>query len=342
MSDRLAGYRVNDAVLTAVAYGYSQAESCLPFVAPTVNVSTRSGKILQFGKEQFAVSSTKRTPYARHKRSKVSGYGTRNYVLEQHTHAAEVAFEEYEEAVNGAAGIDLKELAVLDAVARIEQSLESELFNLITSPTNFASTNQVVVSAANQFSNGGSDPEALVRTWKAAVRQKIGRYPNKALISEDVYNALTLHPEFRERTKHTRLETTDLELLAAWFGLPGGIKVAQRLQLNASTDDLEDMFPAGTMLLFVDGNAAQPGTLGPTTEANQPVFVQQPGIARTTATFAQLYVLNGGLRVGQERIDYDHDVYVNTVRFDGSVVLTSIDEDEDLATAGFLATGLVA
>ena len=337
---RLGDLRVNDAVLTAVAYGYAQAESCLPFVAPTITVPTRSGKILQFGREQFAVTNTKRVPYAQHKRSKVSGYGTRNYILEQHTHAAEVAFEEIEEAANGAANIDLKELAVLDAVAKIEQSLEVELFSLITNPANFATGNAITVAAANQFSNGGSDPEALVRTWKSAVRQKIGRYPNKAIISEDVYNALTLHPTFRERTKHTQLQTTDLDLLAAWFGLPGGIKVAQRLYLNPATGELEDMFPAGTMLMFVDGTASA-GTIGPTTESAQPIFQQQPGIARTTATFAQMYVLNGGLRVGQERIDLDNDTYVWTVRFDGSVVLTSVDIDSDLSTAGILIQGLL-
>lgn len=341
MSDRLSNLRINDAVLTAVAYGYAQAESCLPFISPTVNVNARSGKILQFGKEQFAVSSTKRVPYSQHKRSKVSGYGTRNYILEQHTHAAEVAFEEFEEAINGAANVDLKELAVLDAVARIEQSLEKELFALVTDPANFEATNTVTVSAANAFSNDGSDPEALVRTWKSAVRQQIGRYPNKAVISEDVYNALTLHPNFRERTKHTTIDSTDLDMLAAWFGLPGGIKVCQRLELDLATGELTDMFPAGTMLLFVDGTVSGgTGSLGATTEASQPIFVQQPGIARTMATFAQTYVLNGGLRVEQERIDYDNDTFVHTVRFEGSVILTSVG-DNCLSTAGFLANGLI-
>lgn len=339
MSNRLTSYRINDAVLTEVAYGYSQAESCLPFVAPTVEVNSRSGKIILFGREQFAVSSTKRAPYANHKRSKVSGYGTANFILEQHTHAAEVAWEEIEEAENGEAAIDLKELAVLDAVERITQSLEVELLSLITNPANFEPTNSVIVSATNQFSNAASDPEALVRSWKSAVRKQIGRYPNKAIISEDVYNALSLHPVFRERTKHTRLETTDLDLLAAWFGLPGGIKVCQRLKLNAATGELEDMFPAGTMVLFVDGATTQ-GSLGATTESSQPIFKMLPGITRATATFAQLYALNGGLRVGAERLDEDNDTIVHTVRFDGTIILPSIGAN-GLSAAGFVASGLV-
>ena len=339
---RLASFRINDAVLTEVAYGYTQAESCLPFIAPTVNVNSRSGKIIQFGKEQFAVSSTKRSPYAMHKRSKVSGYGTANFVLEQHTKAAEVAWEEIEEAEqNGCSGsgIDLKELAVLDAVERIAQSLESELFKLITTPGNYEPTNSVIVSAANKFTNPGSDPEALVRNWKSAVRKQIGAYPNKAVISEDVYNALSLHPIFRDRAKYTSMDAIDLDLIAAWLGLPGGIRVCQRLQLNPVTGALEDMFPAGTMVLFIDGTKPQ-GTRGATTEANQPLFKQLPGVSRATATFAQLYVLNGGIRVGAERVDEDNDTIVNTVRFDGAIVLPSVG-DTLKSAAGMLVTNLV-
>ena len=143
---------------------------------------------------------------------------------------------------------------------------------------------------------------------------------------------------FRERTKHTRLEQTDLELLAAYFGLPGGIRVCQRLQLQPD-GSLADMFPAGTMLLFVDGTAPS-GTMGASTDSNQPIFVQQPGISRSTATFAQTYVLNGGLRVGAERIDEDNDTFVHTVRFDGAIVLPSIGPNM-LASAGFLASALI-
>ena len=339
-NSRLASLRVNDAVLTEVAYGYSQAESLIPFVAPTVNVNSRAGKVIQFGREQFAVVNTKRTPYAQHRRSKASGYGTLNYILEQHTHMAEISFEELQEAENGELGFDLKELAVMDATEKIAQSLELELISLITNPANFEPNLAITVAAANQFSNGGSDPEALVRTWKSEIRQTIGAYPNKAVISEDVYNALALHPEFRERTKHTQLQQTDLDLMAAYFGLPGGIRVAQRLEYDAATDSLVDMWGSGQMLLFLDGTVGKAGSLGGTTEANQPMFKQLPGVSRSTATFAQLYALQGGLSVNQEIIDYTNDTVGHLVRFDGSFVLPSVGSTQR-SGAGMLISGLV-
>ena len=253
---------------------------------------------------------------------------------------AEVAFEEYEEALNGEAGVDLKELAVLDAVSKIEQSVEAELYALVTDPTNYEATNAITVGAGDQFSDPASDPEALVREWKEIVRSQVGVYPNKGVISTDVYNALSLHPQFRERTKHTRLETTDLDLLAAWFGLPGGIRVAQRVQYDPATGLLSDMFPSGTMLLFFDG-AVAPGSLGPTTEAQQPIFVPQPGLLRSTPTAFYNYVLAGGVRVGEEIIDYDRDVFKHVVRLDASVVMTSVGEN-NLAAAAILIDNLVA
>ena len=69
MSDLLRSRKGIDTLLTEVAYANYQAESLIPFVAPTVTVQSRSGRILTFGKEQFAITSTKRTPYANHRRS---------------------------------------------------------------------------------------------------------------------------------------------------------------------------------------------------------------------------------------------------------------------------------
>lgn len=339
MSDLVRARKGIDTVLTQVAYSLYQSESLIPFIAPTVPVASRSGKIVVFGKEQFAVTSTKRTPYAEHKRSKVSGYNTDlTYILEQHTHEAEVSWEEVDEAENGVINLDLKELAVLDAVAKIEQSLEQELYNLVTTATNYEAGNAITVTGLNQISNPGSDPEALFMTWKALVRAQIGRYPTRAVISEDVYRALVLHPIFRDRTKYTMVGVTDLSLLASWLGLPGGIKVANRRRVNPATGLLTDMFPTGTILLFLDGRDKE-GTQGSSYDSAS-IFKPMPGIGRTTATFAQLYSLSEGLTVGAQRINEDNDTYVSTVRFTGSVVMPSVGAT-NRAAAGVLISGAV-
>jgi hypothetical protein len=339
MSDSVRSRKGIDTVLTEVAYSLYQSESLIPFVAPTIPVASRSGKIVVFGKEQFAVSSTKRTPYANHKRSKVSGYSTDlAYVLEQHTHEAEVSWEEIDEAKEGALNIDLKELAVIDAISKIEQSLEQELYDLVTNPINFEAGNAITVSGVNQISNPGSDPEALFMTWKSIVRAQIGKYPTRAVISEDVYRALVLHPIFRDRTKYTMVGTTDLTLLSAWLGLPGGIKVANRRKINPTNGLLTDMFPTGSILLFVDGRDKD-GTQGSSYDSPS-MFKPVPGIGKTTATFAQLYALAEGLTVGTQRVNEDNDTISSTVRFTGSIVLPSVGATNK-ASAGVIISGAV-
>ena len=341
MSDILRARQAVDTVLTQLSYSAYQSVSLIPFVAPTVVVPTRSGRIITFGREQFAVRSTKRDPYANHKTMKVSGFSSKNaYILEQHSQKAEVSWEEIREAENGAVNMDLKELAVMDAVAAIEQSLEQELYSLITRPGNYEAGLSVTVAAADQFSNAGSDPEATVINLKSEVRRAIGKYPTRAIISDDVYRSLILHPIFRDKQKYTTTQSSDLTDLANWFGLPGGIEVADRLKEDPATGELVDMFPGGTMLMFVDARDTRSSRGAQGDEKANNLYIPTPGIVQSTATFAQLYSLPEGLTVGQERINEDNDTVSNTVRFTGSIVLPSVGSTNRSA-AGILLSGLV-
>ena len=337
MSDRIRAAKAVDTVMTEVVYSAYQAKSLINFVAPTVNVNSRTGKIITFDKNQFAVASTKRTPYAEHKRGKISGYNSNlAYILEQHTYEAEVSWEEIEEAANSPAQFDLHELAVMDAVAKIEQSLEQEMYNLITNPANYEPGNAIVAPVASKFTNAGSDPEQYIASLINIVRSKLGRYPTRAIISEDVYRALVLHPIFRDRVKYTSTASINTQLLANWFNLPGGIEVAMRIKVDPVTGNLVDMFPQGTMLLFVDGR----DEIGSLAGAQESLFKPTPGIGITTATFAQMYAYKDGLTVSEIKSDDTRDVDSATVRFTGSIVLPSVG-DNNKSSAGLLISQLV-
>ncbi len=339
MSDILRARKGVDTVLTEYVYAAFQGESLLPFIAPTVQVASRSGKIITFDKSQFAVVSTKRDPYANHKSGRVSGYDTnRAYVLEQHTRRAEISWEEVEEAEAGGLNIDLRELAVLDATAKIEQSLEQELYNLITNPANYEAGNAIVATGTDQFSNSGSDPEAFVWEIKSLTMDKIGRYATRAVISDDVYRALALNPIFRDKSKYTSNQTNTLDVIAAWLGFEGGIEVANRRKLDPATGNVVNMFPNGTMLAFVDARDAR--QYRGASNDSPVLFKPTPMLTQATATFAQLYTYGNGLTVGVEDINEDNDTYSRIVRFTGSPVLPSVG-DNGLSAAGVLITNLI-
>jgi len=144
-------------------------------------------------------------------------------------------------------------LAELRAISHIEQLLEAELYNLVTDSDNYEHCNTTTVNSTDKFSNNNSDPIALVRNWKYQVSRTTGQVPNKAILSKDTYAALVSHP---------RIQGISFSLLASHFGLPGGIRVCQRLALNPGTGRLDNVFPKGTMLLFVDNALAELHTVG--------------------------------------------------------------------------------
>ena len=337
---RLSAYRINDRVLSDIALSFYQAEACAPFIAPTVNVPLRSGKIVRFPKDLFAIRDTRRSPYGYIERSRVIEYEALTFYLEQHAHAAVVSFEDYEEADEGDFGVDLKQIAVNQVMETIAQSVEVETIDLVTNPANYESGLSISAVGTQKFTDSGSDPEAFIRSLKELVRSQIGVYPNSMVISTDVYNTLTLHPTFRERVKHTTADNVDLDLLAAWFNLPRGIKVAQRLKVDEPTGDLVDIFPNETLLLFYNPQSASGGLGARGQSEATPNFQPLYGINKETAAFAYTYTLAGTPSVGQERVDLDYRVFVNDVVVEAKPILVSIGE-ANLSSAGVLVDSLL-
>lgn len=339
-SGRLSAYRVNDQVLSDIALSFYQADAIADFIAPSVNVPLRSGKIIRFPKDVFAIRDTRRAPYAYIERSRVLEYTPATFYLEQHAYAATVSWEDYEEAEAGDFGIDLKQVAVNQVMEVITNSVEVETIDLATDPANYEPGLSFSATGSQKFTDAGSDPEAFIRSLKELVRSQIGVYPNSMVISTDVYNTLTLHPDFRERVKHTTPDSVDLDLLASWFGLPRGIKVAQRLKLDETTGDLVDMFPNETLLLFYSPQGAS-GSLGARGQSEgTPQFKPAYGINKETAAYAYTYVLSGTPSVGQERVDEDYRIFINDVVCECKPILVSIG-DSDLSTAGVLVDQLL-
>lgn len=342
---RLSKYRVNDRVLSDIALSYYQAEACAPFIAPTVNVPLRSGKIVQFPKTIFAIRDTRRSPYSYIERSRVIEYDAKTFYLEQHAHAAVVSFEDYEEAEEGDFGIDLKSIAVSQVMETISNSVEVETIDMVVDPANYEAGLSISAVGTQKFTDSGSDPEAFIRSLKELVRSQIGVYPNSMVISTDVYNTLTLHPTFRERVKHTTTDNVDLDLLAVWFGLPRGIKVAQRLKLDEvpgspTEGELIDIFPNETLILFFSPQSKS-GSLGASNGSeNAPQFKPAYGINKETASFAYTYTLAGTPSVGQERVDLDYRVFINDVVVEAKPILVSIG-DNGLSSAGVLVDSLL-
>lgn len=326
-SNSLATVRVNDPVITQVAHGYYNSESVAPFIAPVVTVATRAGKVLTFGKEQFAVLDLARAPGQTIQRLGTN-FATANYSIEQYAVGAEVTQESYEEARNGEARIDLRARATLRVLEAMNQYWEARVLARTTTAANFEAGCKATLVGADKWSDPASDPETQVQAWREAVRRQIGVYPNSMLVSSDVAIALKKHPIFRDRVKYTSSASVTTEIIGGYFELSRGMRVATRLKLGAN-GLLTDIMPAGTVLLFYS----------PEGEIGQG-FMPASGADNARPSFAYTYALEGYPVGGIERYDFDRRVFVTDMVSEQDITLTGLGET-GLVGAGFLASGVV-
>jgi len=242
--------RVIDPILSTVAQGYKNMELVGSALFPYVPVAQRGGKIVSFGKEDFALYSGARAPGANTKRVQF-GYASSNFALEQHALEGVVPFELMEEA-NAVPGIDLGRNAVFRVQNIINLRLEKAQADLAITAANYAAGNRLTTLAgATLWSDAvASDPLANIEQAKDAVRAQVGRYPNTVVIGAQVLRALRVHSKIIDRTKYTGRDVPTVELLAALFGVER-VLVGGAVYSDA-TGAMVDVWGKNVVLAFTD------------------------------------------------------------------------------------------
>lgn len=211
--------RIIDPVLTSAAQGFKNSEFVGSALFPTVPVSQRGGKIVQFGKEDFMLYATGRSPGQNTKRVQF-GYLGALYVLESHSLEGQIAIETMQEA-NAVPGIDASSMTVNKTQNIIALRLEKQQADVARTPASYGAANKVTLVGTSQWSDfsGVSDPVAVIEVGKEAVRAKVGKRANTAVIGAKVFASLKQHPKVLDRMKYTGRDVATPELLAALFGL---------------------------------------------------------------------------------------------------------------------------
>lgn len=212
--------RVIDPILTTAAQGYQNAQFVGGALFPTVPVTQRGGKIITFGREDFRLYATGRTPGSNTKRVQF-GHSSGSYALEQHALEGVVPFEDMEEA-NAVPGIDLGFGAVQQTQDIIALRLEKAQADLATTAGNYAAANKTTLSGTSQwsdFTNNVSNPENDIEVAKEAIRSQIGKRPNVIVMGATVWAKLKQHPKILDRIKYTGRDSATPDMLANLFGV---------------------------------------------------------------------------------------------------------------------------
>lgn len=308
----LAQVRVVDPVLTTVVQGYVQPDFVGSFLFPAVPVTARSGYIIEFGKEDFALYNVRRAPGALTKRRSFT-YASRRYNLYQDRIEGELPVEFIEEAGNNNVPFDFQRMAAESAMRSIGLALETQQAAIATDATKYDSNHKQTLSGTDQFSNAASDPVTIVNSWREAVRATTGVYPNSAIIGPKVFNALENNPRVRDQIKYVSSDSVSLDSLARIFKLDRGLRVGSSLVLNEATGGLSDIWGNVFVLGYV-----------PPTITNQ-----------MAPSYGYTYTYRGYPLAERPYYDDNHRTWYFPVTAERSPELTSM-------AAGFLGQAVVA
>lgn len=305
-----ASARVVDPVLSQFARGYQQANLIGRALFPRAFVPVRGFKRVEFGKEGFRLYNTRRAPGTDTKRL-VFGYDGEPAKLYQHALDAVVPREHVGEAAAGP-GIDLQQEAsrvVLDAMQLDEEVAQA---TLATTAANYAASNKETLSGSDQFNHADSDPKSIIKEGKEAVRQKIGRDPNVAVMSKPIFNSLDDHPKLLEKLKYTSSASITTEMLAKYLALDK-VYVGDAVYTDGDESGFTDVWGNFLVLAYVP-QAGQPSVRVP--------------------SYGYTYTLTGHPFVEQTRYDADAKSWINGVTDERSAELVG-------AEAGFLFSGVL-
>jgi len=328
-----------DPILTTLAQGFMlPATNIANFIAPVVDTPTRAGRILRFGKEQFAINDFRRAygtniPYVQ------SRYDSEPYALEQEVVAWELPEEVIENAGEGPAQVDLRAIETRNAMSRLMNAYEYTVSQAVTvtgtynpyepntgagtqdglgftSWTTF-STAYTTAAGPSAWSSLTSNPIEDVLTLKRSVANQIGIRPNSMVVGTAVFDQLLTNQAILERIKYTTADSIDTDMLARYFGLERGLRVAEGRYL-ATDGSLQPVFPENGILLFYSPN-------GPSDSV-----MPAGGANAATPAFAYTYQLTGTPAVRPE-------YYIRERR----VVRAEITVERVVNLVGLGATGLI-
>lgn len=230
-----------DTAMSNISIRFHNEEYIADQVFPVVQVQKKSDVYFVFDRASwFRDLIGSRAPGTRARRVDYS-ITTSSYLALPYALAKSVTDEERENA-DAALQPDIE--ATEYVTDKLLLGLEVRVANLVSTSTNWASASNL--SSGTKWSSDSSTPTANIIALKTAVRQRIGRYPNVAVMGAAVMERLVDHPEMIDRIKYTKPGAVLMpDDLAAWFGfqklLVGtGVKLTSD---EGQTDVIADIWP---------------------------------------------------------------------------------------------------
>lgn len=293
--------RVTDPILTTVVQGYKDPEFVGSKLFPEVPVDISAGKVLEFGREDFRLANTRRTPGSDRKEV-MFGHQGKPYVLENHGLDGKLPIEHERDALV-MPGIDLGSRVAMRTMRTIRRGLEYDQAALALNAANYAAANKIALTTTAKWSDPASNPGKQIAEYGEVIRSKTGMRPNILLVGAVGFSALQNNPAVLDKIKYTQRGIITPELLASLFNVREVVVGDSLVAGEEAAAGFSDIWGNNAVLAYVPPGASDNGD----------------------PSFGYTYVMRGHPNAREAYFDQKKDSWMYPVNFERAPQLTGIE-----------------
>lgn len=256
-------------ILTSLLLGMGQGTFIAERVFPRLPQTLATVVLGKVGKERLQRYDLRRAPGTNTKRIEIS-YEGQVYSVNQYSVDVPIPRELLREAdesqkLNVRMHLDVSKIAMTTAYDVLSLDYEAEVAGLATNPSNFAAGHVVALGGGTKWSATTGTPVTDIRAAAEVIRRKIGKRPNKLILSADALMAVSTNPEVRGYLPNTNLGPATIDQLKVIFNVKE-IEVGDAIVVNPNGEST-DVWGNNAILAYVpnmgggssDVSLAEPG-----------------------------------------------------------------------------------
>ena len=213
-----AQVRLNQSpILTNLLLGMGQGTYIAETLFPRLPQALSSITLAQMGNERFKRYNLRRAPGAATKRIEVK-YEGKSYAVDQYSVEVPIPRELIRESdesrrLNVGNYLDISQIAMTTASGILAQDYELDVAGVATLPGSFAAGHVIALAAGTKWSATTGTPVTDIRAASDVIRKKIGKRPNKLVLSADAATALIMNTEVRSYLPSTQMGPASMDQL---------------------------------------------------------------------------------------------------------------------------------
>lgn len=240
-------------ILTSLLLGMGQGAYVAEKLFPRLPQVLSGVVLAKLGDERFRKYNLRRAPGAATKRVNIK-YDGQVYTVDQYAVDVPIPRELVRESdesrkLNVGNHLDISKVAMTTANDILGLDYEMDVAALATDPTTYAVGHVTALSGGTKWSASTGKPVTDIRAAAEVIRKKIGKRPNKLVLSADAFLAISTNAEVKGYLPTTNLGPATIEQLKTILNV-AQIEVGEAIWIN-DADVGADVWGNNAILAYV-------------------------------------------------------------------------------------------